>query len=280
MKFFKSKFFLVTAIVAVLTAVTFTAMSALGYSSYIRSGVNVILTPFRYIANKTGEALEGYSAYITEFDRLKAENKELKSQLDSMRNDVQAAEALRADYEQLSKFIELKKEHLDYTFENADIVGHGSGNYMTVFTLSKGKNYGITAGMPIISENGGLIGGITDVGGTWSSASSVTDPSSSVGAYVERSLSTGVVSGDYTLGRSGLCKMLYLDDNADIQAGDRILTSGVGSVYPRGLIIGTVAEVVIDESTRSKYAIIRPLAELNDLSSVMVLTSYDKYVDD
>ncbi len=280
MKFFKSKFFLVTAIVAVLITVTFTAMSALGYSSYIRSGLNVLLTPFRYIADRTGEALEGYKAYITEFNRLKAENKELKAQIDTMRNEVQEAEAIKAENEQFRKYLELKSERLDYTFENADIVGHGSGNYMTVFTLSKGKNYGIEAGMPIISENGGLIGGITDSGGTWSSASSITDPSSSVGAFVERSLSSGIVSGDYTLGRSGLCKMAYLDDSADIRPGDRIMTSGVGSVYPRGLIIGTVTEVVIDESTRSKYAIIRPLAELNGLSSVMVLTSYDKYVDD
>ena len=280
MKFFKSKFFLVTAIVAVLITVTFTAMSALGYSSYIRSGLNVLLTPFRIIADKTGEALEGYAAYITEFDRLKAENKELKAQIDGMRNEVQEAEAIKAENEQFRKYLELKAEHLDYTFENADIVGHGSGNYMTVFTLSKGKNYGIEAGMPIISENGGLIGGITDSGGTWSSASSITDPSSSVGAFVERSLSSGIVSGDYNLGRSGLCKMAYLDESADIRTGDRILTSGVGSVYPRGLVIGTVTEVAVDESTRSKYAIIRPLAELNGLSSVMVLTTYEKYVDD
>ena len=63
MKFFKSKFFVITVIVAVLTAVTFTVVSALGYSSYIRSGINVLLTPFRYVADKTGEALEGYAAY-------------------------------------------------------------------------------------------------------------------------------------------------------------------------------------------------------------------------
>ena len=280
MKFFKSKFFVITVIVAVLTAVTFTVVSALGYSSYIRSGINVLLTPFRYVADKTGEALEGYAAYITEFDRLKAENDDLKKQLGEMQNEIQSAQAIRAENDEFRKYLEIKKEHLDYTFENADIIGRESGNYMTVFTLSKGKNYGIEAGMPIISENGGLVGGVTDSGGTWASASSITDPSSSVGAFVERSLAPGIVSGDYTLGRSGLCKMEYLADDADIQVGDRILTSGVGSVYPRGLIIGTVTEVITDESRRTKYAVIRPLSELSGLSTVMVLTSYEKYVYD
>lgn len=279
MKFFKSKFFVITAIVAVLIAVTFTVMSALGYSSYIKSGLNVILTPFRYLADKTGEALEGYAAYITEFDRLKAENEELKSRIDEMQGEVQAASAIREENEQFRKYLEIKAEHLDYTFENAAVIGRESGNYMTVFTLDKGKNYGIEAGMPIIAANGGLIGGITDAGGTWASASSLTDPSSAVGAYVERSLAAGIVAGDYTLGKSGLCKMSYIADNADIQVGDRILTSGIGSVYPRGLVIGTVTEVVTDENSRSKYAIVRPLAEQTGFSSVMVLTSYEKYVD-
>ncbi len=279
MKFFKSKFFIVTVIVAVLVAVTFTVMSSLGYSSYIKSGLNVLLTPFRYIADKTGQALEGYAAYITEFDRLKAENEELKSRIEKMQSEVQEAEAIRKENDQFRKYLELKTEHLDYTFENADVIGRESGNYMTVFTLSKGKNYGIEAGMPVISGNGGLIGGITDAGGTWASACSITDTSSSVGAYVERSLAAGIVSGDYTLGRSGLCKMSYLPDSADIKPGDRILTSGIGSVYPRGLVIGTVTEVVTDENSRSKYAIIRPLAEQSGFSSVMVLTSYEKYVE-
>ncbi len=279
MKFFKSKFFVITALIAVIIAVTFTVMSALGYSSYIKSGLNTVLTPFRLLADKTGEALEGYAAYITEFDRLKAENKELKNRIEQMQGEVQAAAAIREENEQFRKYLEIKAEHLDYTFENAAVIGRESNNYMTVFTLSKGKNYGIEAGMPIIAENGGLIGGVTDAGGTWASASSLTDPSSAVGAYVERSLAAGIVSGDYTLGRSGLCKMNYISDGADIQVGDRILTSGIGSVYPRGLVIGTVTEVVTDENTRSKYAVVRPLAEQTGFSSVMVLTSYEKYVE-
>ena len=280
MKFFKSKFFIITLIVAVSIAVVFTAMSLLGYSSYIKTGLNYLTVPVQKLSDIVGRALDGYASYITEFDKLKKENEELKEQINGMMDEVQSARAIREENESLRKMLEVKEEHLDYKFEPVDIVGREDGNYMTVFTLGKGRNSGIDKDMPIISSNSGLIGRITDAGATWAKACSVVDMNSSVGAYVERSRATGIVTGDYELGLLGLCKISYLQSDADIQVGDRILTSGVGSVYPRGLIIGTVEEVKYDESLRSKYAIVRPYAEISGLSSVTVITSFERYVED
>ena len=280
MKFFKSKFFIITLIAAVSVAAVFTAMSLLGYSSYIKAGLNFLTVPVQKLSDAVGRALDGYASYITEFDRLKKENEELKEQINGMLDDVQSAKAVKEENDELRRMLEVKKEHLDYKFEPADIIGREDGNYMTVFTLGRGKSNGIDKDMPIISSNSGLIGRITDAGLTWSKASSVVDVGSSVGAYDERSRASGIVVGDYELGLRGLCKLSYLQSDADIEAGDRILTSGVGSVYPRGLIIGTVMEVKYDESLRTKYAIIKPYAEISGLTSVMVITSYERYVED
>ena len=280
MKFFKSKFFIITLIVAVSVTVVFTAMSLLGYSSYIKAGLNYALVPVQKLSDAVGRALDGYADYITEFEKLKKENEELKERINGMLDEVQSAKAVKEENDELRRMLEVKKEHLDYKFEPADIVGREDGNYMTVFTLDAGKGRGIDKDMPMISANSGLIGRITDAGATWAKASSIIDMGSSVGAYVERSKASGIVVGEYELGLDGLCKMAYLQSDADIEAGDRILTSGVGSVYPRGLIIGTVAEVKYDEGLRTKYAVIKPYAELSGLTSVMVITSFEKYVED
>ena len=280
MKFFKSKFFIITLIVTVLIAAVFTAMSFLGYSSYLKAALNFITVPVQKLSDTVGRALDGYAAYITEFDKLKEENEELKKQIDGMLDEVQSAKAVKEENDMLRLMLDVKAEHLDYKFEPADIVGREDGNYMTVFTLGRGKNNGIEKDMPIISSNSGLIGRITDAGATWSKACSVVDIDSSVGAYVERSRASGIVAGDYELGLRGLCKMAYLQSDADIEPGDRIMTSGVGSVYPRGIIIGTVTEVKYDESLRTKYAVIKPYANLSGLTSVMVITSYEKYVEE
>lgn len=280
MKFFKSKFFIITLIVAAVIAATFTAMSLLGYSSYIKTGLNYLTVPVQKLSDLVGRALDGYSSYITEFDRLKAENEELKKQMDEMLDEVQSAKALRSENDELRRMLEVKKEHLDYKFETADIVGREDGNYMTVFTLGRGQNNGIDRDMPIIASNSGLIGRITDAGATWSKACSIIDTGSSVGAFDERSRAAGIVVGDYELGLKGYCRLAYLQSDADIEVGDRILTSGVGSVYPRGLIIGTVTEVIYDESLRTKYATVKPYAEISGLSSVTVVTSFERYIED
>ncbi|MBO4421895.1 MAG: rod shape-determining protein MreC [Clostridia bacterium] len=280
MKFFKSKFFIITLIAAAAITVVFTAMSLLGYSSYIKAGLHYATVPVQKLSDAVGRAIDGYVSYVTEFDKLKQENEDLKKQLDEMLDEVQSAKAVREENDELRRMLEVKEEHLDYKFEIADIVGREDGNYMTVFTLGRGKTHGIDRDMPIISSNAGLIGRITDAGATWSKASSILDMGSSVGAYVERSRAPGIVTGEYELGLKGLCKLSYLQSDADVRAGDRILTSGVGSVYPRGLIIGTVTEVKYDESLRSKYAIIKPYANISELSSVTVVTSYEKYVEE
>ena len=280
MKFFKSKFFIITLIVTVLVAAVFTAMSLFGYSSYIKAGINFVTVPVQKLSDAVGRALDGYASYITEFDKLKKENEELKNQINEMLDEVQSAKGVKEENDRLRRMLEVKEEHLDYKFEPADIVGREDGNYMTVFTLGCGRSNGIDKDMPIISSNSGLIGRITDAGATWSKACSIVDMDSSVGAYVERSRASGIVVGDYELGLRGLCKMAYMQSDADIEVGDRILTSGVGSVYPRGLIIGTVIEVQYDESLRTKYAVIRPYAEISGLTSVMVITSFERYVEE
>lgn len=277
MKFFKSRFFLILCIVTFLIAATFTAMSALGYSSYIKGALNYVAMPFQKLADTVGRALDGYAAYITEFDRLKAENAELREKLDAMEEDVREAEAVKSENEYLREYLEIKNEHLDFAFAKADVIGRESGNYMTVFTLDRGTDAGISKGMPIIASNGGLIGHISDAGKTWAKAASVIDVTSSVGAYVERSLENGVITGDFELCLKGLCKMTYLDADADIAVGDRIMTSGLGSVYPRGLVIGTVKELVKDDAARSITAIIEPLADISALDTVMVVTKFETY---
>ena len=280
MKFLKSKFFIITLTVAASVTVVFTAMSLLGYSSYLKSALNFLLTPFQKLSDTVGRSVDGYVDYFTEAERLKKENEELKARIDEMLDEVQSAKAVRAENDELRRMLEVKAEHLDYKFELADVIGREDGNYMTVFTLGKGKNSGIDRDMPIISANSGLIGRITDAGSTWSKACSVIEMDSSVGAYVERSRAAGIVVGDYELGLKGLCKLAYLQSDADVEVGDRVMTSGVGSVYPRGLIIGTVTEVRVDESLRTVYAIVRPYADVSDLSTVTVVKSFERYPED
>ena len=81
----------------------------------------------------------------------------------------------------------------------------------------------------------------------------------------------GVVKGNYTLSNRGLCKMEYIDGDAEIMVGDEIVTSHLSDIYPEGLAIGKVLEIETDTNGLTKYAVIEPYVDLKHLDTVLVL---------
>ena len=153
------------------------------------------------------------------------------------------------------------------------IVSRESGNYMTVFTLNRGSLHGIKVNMPVITKDG-IVGCVSEVGLNWSKVTTIIESASSVGAYVPRSGESGIVSGDFSLKNEGKCKFSYVSQTADIVVGDRVLSSGMGSVYPADLPIGRVVEIGEDEYNRTFVATVEPAVELSSLQWVMIVTGF------
>ncbi len=265
---------LIAALVAaVLCTVIPTALIALGYREPVRYAVNTVLTPVRTVLSGVGDRVRAVSAYITEFDRLKTENEHLRAQLASMEDKVREAELTLSENAFLSEFLELKENHADYRFLKCEIVASAETGYRRTLTLNAGEGEGAAVGYPVITPSG-VIGSVTEVGKNWASVTPITELSSSVGAYVERTGDTGIAQGSYLCRENGQLLLSYLDGAADIAIGDRVRTSGVGSRFPRGLLIGTVTEVMLDVATGAVSAVITPTADLSDLRDVMVLTDF------
>jgi rod shape-determining protein MreC len=132
--------------------------------------------------------------------------------------------------------------------------------------------------MPII-VSGGLVGSVCEVGDVWCRVRVITENSAGTGAYVARSGEIGIVSGDVGLGIENKCIMKYLPEDADINEGDLIYTSGVGSVYPRGLLIGRVESVDVDEFARQKTATVKAAVDADSLRYVMIVIDFEIYVE-
>lgn len=274
LKLFKSRFFIISLCVALLASIVPGVLCAMGQGSYVRSAIVTVSMPFRWAFTKVGEGLSGFSMYFRTLEELRDENEALRAELDSYKNLVYDAELIEEENDFLSSFLGIKEEHVDFLFENATVVGHESTNYRKVLTLSKGTLHGIEVNMPVITE-AGLVGNITEVGATWSKAEIITESSSAVGGYIERSGTLGVIEGTYELRAEGLCRMVYIEPDSDIRVGDKVLSSGVGEVYPRGLLIGKVSSISVDENSRTLTAVIEPAADLDSISKVMIITEYE-----
>ncbi len=277
-KFFRSGFFIIALLIAIVLVVVPAVLSAMGLGDTVRGAFGTVVSPIRYAVNGVAEGIDGFISYFREFDAINAENRILKDRVAELERELEEAEVIKEENEWLYDYLGLGREHTDYELEAAKVIGREAGNYMTVFTLNRGSMHGIKVNMPVITDEG-IVGYVSEVGGSYSKAVSIIETASSVGAYVERSGELGLVEGVFELKGRGHCQMSYLPSDADIRVGDLVMSSGIGSLYPRGLPIGRVIELTPDEYSRDLVATLEPSADLSDLRSVMILKGFTVYTE-
>ena len=276
MKFYRSKFFIICVCVAVLLVLIPSALSVFGYTDVLRSALKTVAHPFEWCGAKVASAVSGFVDVFTEYDALKAENEELRAELEELKNSEHDKSVVEAENAWLKDYLDVKTKHPSMVLSDAMIISRESGNYATVLTLNRGSAHGIRRNMPIITEDG-VFGYVSEVGLDWCKAVSLVETASSLGAYTDRGGAVGVVEGDATLRESGICRMTYIDAAADIKVGDLVYTGGGGKIYPEGLLIGKVTSIEADEYTRTLVAYIEPavdFSDINDTSKVMIMTGY------
>ncbi len=278
-KLFANKFFVVMLCVALMLVIVPSVLAVMGLTDYMRGAVVTLFSPLERLMTKVTDAAEGFTEYFTEYDRLKAENEQLKDRLSELEDERYRIDEIEAMNDWLYDYLDLAREHTEYDFAMAKVVGREAGNYMSVFTLDVGTENGVEKDMPVVTADG-IVGYINEVGSNWSKVLTIIESASSVGANVERTGELGLLEGDFNMRTEGLCRLTYLSADSKVAVGDRVLSSGLGSIYPSGLVIGTVERVAVDEFSRTVTAYVRPAADLENLSRVMVIKSYETVRDE
>ncbi len=261
----------VALVIAVVTALTV----YFGSSSFVNGAVNVVMKPVRICVSAIAQNLEKVYDYMYKYDQLEAENRELKNQIADMQQELLDSTDANEENDRLRELLGLKKKHSDFVFENATVISWGASSWASNFTINKGESSELAVGDCVVTEAGYLVGQITELGSTTATVTTILDSSSNVGALVEKDSSAAVACGDFTLMNQGLMKLKYISDGTDLLAGDLILTSGKGGVFPQGIVIGCVESVGIDETGLSQYATIAPAMELGELTHVYVIKDFD-----
>ncbi len=267
---FKNKFVGIFAAVAIFLTVFYTVLGLMGATSPFHTVLGTISTPFRAVLSWAGDSLSGFGEYFTAYDDLKKENEELARRVAELEEKNAHTAILEGENDWLRGYLGVSEYLTDYTLLDASVVGREAGSYRTVYTLNKGALSGIKSGMAVISPLG-IVGKVESVSATFCTVSVITEESGAVGAICARSGVRGVVKGSLGLRGDGLCSMDYIDESADIQVGDVILSSGGGSVYPYGFPIGTVVELRPDTLLRSYHAIIKPMVDFESMTRVMII---------
>ena len=207
------------------------------------------------------------------------ENARLREQVEALEEENRAllAEARRA--EELEELYALDTYYRDYPKTGAQIIGLSPNNWYDTFILDKGSADGIEIYMPVITT-GGLAGHVSEVFGQYAIVTSIVDQGSVIYGQINRpGGDLVVVEGAFgyhsnELGEidDSLCMIKFVTGEVDITVGDEIVTSSLGDIYPPGLSIGIVTEIIPVGPGYESVAIIKPSVDLEQTDMVLIIT--------
>ena len=264
----------VVLIVALLLAVGLAVVSDLSGLSIQDMMVKGVLTPIRSGASRLADGAEQIYNYIFGYEALAAENAALKEQLSQMQDEARRADSVSRENSYLRSVIGLKENNPSWELVDAYVISRSSQEWSSTFTVSRGSNAGIEAGMCAITANGEVVGLVSEVGPNYAVIKSVMDSSLEISSTISSSGYNGMVQGGYASGLKGLLRMNYLPSSAVIRNNDQVVTSG-SMVYPRNLIVGYVVDAGFDDAGVAKYALLKPAVDVGSLELVFIVTQYE-----
>ncbi|MDD6188562.1 MAG: rod shape-determining protein MreC [Clostridiales bacterium] len=268
--FFKKSGIIVGSVLAAVLIILLIA-SALGGGLH---SFRDLLSPVDRLVNAGMDKLEHIYGYMYNYDKLVAENAELRSRVAELEAAVRDSASSNEENAQLKKLLGLAEENEDYVFVDAALVSWTASSWSSSFSINKGSKAGIEAGDCVITEDGFLIGQVTEVSRRSATVQTILDSASGVGAVTDAGV-IAVAEGDYTLMGQNRLRLAYIEEADMVVSGDKVITSGKGGIYPSGLVIGTVESVSLDPSGLSASAVIVPDADISGLTTLYIITDYD-----
>lgn len=202
---------------------------------------------------------------IAPFAALKEENSILRDRVDLLTRMSEETQAVKDENARLRNLLDFRKA-IPYTSIPARVIGRDPSNWSNSIIIDKGSSSGVKANMAVMSTRG-LVGRIIEAGKISSKALLITDPNLKVGVIIRRNGQGGVMAGL----PGGRCKIIYIAPDSDVKPGDKVMTAGFGSVFPKGILIGEIEKVDNDRARLYKYAILKPSQDLSRLEEVLCI---------
>ena len=273
--FFRHNGIWVLIIAGILAVVTFAVSSALGgTASPLRNLVGVLSTPLRSIGSSFAAWTEERYNDAYERERLLDEIERLQGELSDMQDKAREGEQDSNENERLRSLLGLRAKEREFTLESATVTEHSRSNWSSTLTISKGAGMGVAVNDCVVDAYYNLVGVVTEVGENWAIVSTLIDANLQMGATITRTAEAVILEGDFSLMGEGKSKLSYLPDGDDVLPGDEVLTSGKGGLYPSGLVVGTIEAFRTEASGMTRYAVVLPAAQLDQLQQVFVIVDF------
>ncbi len=234
---------------------------------------NIIDLPQKLYVNAKAYVTED-EGFFSDVELLRNENEELKKQIEELETKLINYDEMSATVSTLRTHLNLSEKYPDYNLVVADIISDSATSWEATYVVNKGSNHGVKAGMTVIATDG-LVGYVESVTKTTSKIISILDAGNAVSAKISRTRDEIVCKGSVSSTEDQVLKIVNIPIGTTIIEGDKIETSGIGGVYPKGISIGNVTEIKNKKNPIENEALIKTSVDFNRLETIGIIVLED-----
>src|SRR5215468_1576461 len=234
-----------------------------------KAGVYQLLAPFFSSGSGLQKQLTSVRTGLKSLDQLERENSGLQVENRELRATNQGLRDVEHEVNRLRHALNYRERSV-FKLVAAEVIARDSSSWWRTLTINRGKRDAIETDMPVVTDLG-LVGKTTTVSDAISVVLLISDENCRIAASIEGSREQGIVSGErVTGGLTPLLDLNFLSKQADLKPGQKVYTSGVGGVFPSGLLIGAVKSYRVREL--DGQAELTAAVDLSHLEDVFVVT--------
>jgi rod shape-determining protein MreC len=257
----------------VILTLFITGLLALALGGYLtpvsRLVLNPVLTIQAWLSTRF-QAVEDFLTSPSDLNRMRQRIVELEGENARLQSQVIELQEQVSDVELLSVLLNFATSRPEINrFVTATVVGRDPSPFMRYITIDRGSDDGLRRGMPVVTHQG-LVGRVANVTAGGARVQLITDPGSRVNVRIQPADSEALLLGEIT----GEISLDWIPQDASVQIGDNVLTSGFGGSYPSNILIGQVTGFRRRDYDLFQTASVQPVVDFSKLQIVMVITSF------
>jgi rod shape-determining protein MreC len=231
--------------------------------------VAFVTTPVQTLLVKIHRGALGLWSSYVDWKAVHAENAALRAENERLRIQALQVADTQSENARLRRLLSLK-ERLPLSATAGEVIGRETGGWLRSLTVNRGRSHGVAQQTPVLVPEG-LVGRVVQVRSGASVVQLLNDPTSTVGALVQRTRTPGLVEG----APGGIIRFKFMArDGAGVAPGDFVVTSGLGNLFPKGLPIGRVVSIEDKGSALFHFAVLAPAVNFARVEEVLMLTGH------
>lgn len=236
--------------------------------------LSVAVAPFQRAAAAVSNGVSSLWEKYTNIDAILEENEKLTTENAELRGQMVDYDKLKAENEAYKALTNIQEQHPEMSYVSSFVIGRDPLDSFYGFTLDQGSLDGVEANDAITSDEGYLLGVVTEVNLTSCKVMTILHPSFNAAGVVSRTRDNGIITGSADYAAEGLCILSNLSRGTLTKANDQVITTGLGGVFPPDVLVGVVQELVPEASGKSTIAVLKPGADPRTVKHVFIITNY------